>query len=38
MINFFKGFKDNAHPMAILTGVIGALSAFEQMNIDLTDA
>lgn len=29
MINFFNGFKDNAHPMAILTGVVGALSAFE---------
>ena len=37
MINFFKGFKDNAHPMAILTGVVGALSAFEHINIDLTD-
>ena len=25
--NFYKGFRDNAHPMAILCGV-GAMSAF----------
>ena len=37
MINFFKGFKDNAHPMAIMTGVVGALSAFEHLNIDVND-
>lgn len=38
MINFFKGFKDNAHPMAIMTGVVGALSAFEHSNIDVNDS
>ena len=26
--NFYKGFRDNAHPMAILCGVVGAMSAF----------
>lgn len=37
LIQFYNGFKDNAHPMAILTGVVGALSAFEHVNMDLTD-
>uniref|UniRef100_A0A7S1N118 Citrate synthase n=1 Tax=Eutreptiella gymnastica TaxID=73025 RepID=A0A7S1N118_9EUGL len=26
--SFFQGFKDNAHPMAIMVGVVGSLSAF----------
>ena len=26
--NFYRGFKDNAHPMAILCGVVGAMAAF----------
>lgn len=34
MIEFFKGFKESAHPMAIMTGVVGALSAFEK-DIDV---
>jgi citrate synthase len=28
LIEFFKGFKTEAHPMAIMVGVVGALSAF----------
>ncbi len=34
--NFYKGFKDNAHPMAILCGVVGAMSAFyhDSTNIE----
>ncbi len=34
--NFYKGFRDNAHPMAILCGVVGAMSAFyhDSTNID----
>lgn len=28
MIDFFKGFKSDAHPMAIMVGVVGAMSAF----------
>lgn len=33
---FFKGFPKNAHPMAMLVGVVGALSAFyhDDLNID----
>ncbi len=37
LIQFYNGFKDNAHPMAILVGVVGALSAFEHTNMDLTN-
>ena len=34
--NFYKGFRDNAHPMAILCGVVGAMSAFyhDSTNIE----
>ena len=28
LIQFYKGFKHDAHPMAIMVGVVGALSAF----------
>ena len=28
LADFFKGFKSNSHPMAIMVGVVGALSAF----------
>ncbi|MCM2971689.1 citrate synthase [Larsenimonas suaedae] len=35
--NFFKGFRRDAHPMAVLCGVIGALSAFYHDNLDITD-
>ena len=28
MANFFRGFRRDAHPMAIITGVVGAMSAF----------
>ena len=28
MSSFFKGFRRDAHPMAIITGVMGAMSAF----------
>jgi citrate synthase len=33
---FFKGFRHDAHPMAIMVGVVGALSAFyhDQMDIE----
>lgn len=35
LIHFYKGFQKGAHPMAILVGVIGALSAFmhEGLNV-----
>jgi citrate synthase len=34
--HFFNGFPRNAHPMAIMVGVVGALSAFyhDSLNID----
>lgn len=28
LVDFLKGFKSNSHPMAIMVGVVGALSAF----------
>ena len=34
---FFKGFPKNAHPMAMLVGVVGALSAFYHDNLDIDD-
>ncbi|MAX06965.1 citrate synthase [Gammaproteobacteria bacterium] len=36
---FFKGFPRNAHPMAMLCGVVGALSAFyhDELDIDNPD-
>lgn len=35
---FFKGFRRDAHPMAIMCGVVGALSAFYHDSLDITDA
>lgn len=35
MISFYKGFKSCAHPMAIMVGVVGALSAFMHSDYDL---
>lgn len=35
MIEFYKGFKSEAHPMAIMVGVVGALSAFLHSDYDL---
>ncbi|MBY0338878.1 MAG: citrate (Si)-synthase [Acetobacteraceae bacterium] len=34
---FFEGFRRDAHPMAVLCGVVGALAAFYHDNIDITD-
>ena len=36
LINFFKGFRRDAHPMAIMVGVVGALSAFYHDALDIT--
>lgn len=33
--NFFKGFRRDAHPMAIMVGVVGALSAFYHDALDI---
>ncbi len=35
---FFRGFRRDAHPMAVLCGVVGALSAFYHDSIDIYDA
>jgi citrate synthase len=35
--SFFSGFRRDAHPMAILCGVVGALSAFYHDSLDITD-
>ncbi len=37
LINFYRGFRRDAHPMAIITGVVGALSAFYHDSTDITD-
>ncbi len=37
IINFFKGFRRDAHPMAVLLGVVGALSAFYHDSTDIND-
>ncbi len=36
MSHFFNGFRRDAHPMAIMVGVVGALSAFYHDTMDLT--
>ncbi len=33
--NFFRGFRRDAHPMAIMVGVVGALSAFYHDAMDI---
>lgn len=35
LIEFYKGFKSDAHPMAIMCGVVGALSSFYHDSIDI---
>ncbi|GGE41712.1 citrate synthase [Actibacterium pelagium] len=37
MGNFFRGFRRDAHPMAIMTGVVGAMSAFYHDSTDVND-
>ncbi len=34
---FYQGFRRDAHPMAIMCGVVGALSAFYHDSTDITD-
>ena len=35
--HLFKGFRRDAHPMAIMCGVVGALSAFYHDSLDIND-
>lgn len=37
MTNFYRGFRRDGHPMAIMVGVVGALSAFYHDSTDITD-
>ena len=37
MYNFFRGFRRDAHPMAIMVGVVGAMSAFYHDSTDIND-
>ena len=37
MTKFFTGFRRDAHPMAVMVGVVGALSAFYHDSTDITD-
>ncbi len=34
---FFRGFRRDAHPMAIMVGVVGAMSAFYHDSTDIND-
>lgn len=37
MSNFFNGFRRDAHPMAIMIGVVGALSSFYHDSLDINN-
>lgn len=37
MKQLFSGFRRDAHPMAVMVGVVGALSAFYHDSTDITD-
>ena len=36
--SFYTGFRRDAHPMAMMCGVVGALAAFYHNSLDITDA
>ncbi len=38
LARFFTGFRRDSHPMAVLVGVVGALSAFYHDSLDINDA
>jgi citrate synthase len=37
MNNFFRGFRRDSHPMAVMVGVVGAMSAFYHDSTDIND-
>jgi citrate synthase len=37
LVHFFNGFRRDSHPMAIMCGVVGALSAFYHDSLDIAD-
>jgi citrate synthase len=38
IVRFYSGFRRDAHPMAVMVGVVGALSAFYHDSLDINDA
>ncbi len=38
LTNVFRGFRRDAHPMAVMVGVVGSLSAFYFDSMDIRDA
>ncbi|MBI2720518.1 MAG: citrate (Si)-synthase [Rhizobiales bacterium] len=38
LTRFFQGFRRDAHPMAVMVAVIGAMSAFYHDSLDINDA
>lgn len=38
LMRLYQGFRRDAHPMAILVGVVGALSAYYQDSLDITNS
>ena len=38
MLRFFNGFRYNAHPMAVLSSVVGSMSAYYHDILDTSDA
>ena len=36
--NIFRGFRRDAHPMAVMVGVVGSMSAFYNDSMDVSDA
>jgi citrate synthase len=37
LTRFYNGFRRDAHPMAVMVGVVGALSAFYHDSVDITN-
>ncbi|MBU6460806.1 MAG: citrate (Si)-synthase [Proteobacteria bacterium] len=37
MLTFFRGFRRDAHPMAVMVGMVGALSAFYHDSLDMAN-
>jgi citrate synthase len=37
LLRFYSGFRRDAHPMAVMLGIVGALSAFYHDSTDITD-
>ena len=37
LVNLYRGFRRDAHPMSIMVGVVGALSAFYHDSTDFSD-